>query len=197
MVNEDSYVVYKKWYPNMFGFTYFVIKNRNIYNKELYLKGTTPILYTSDFDIAMNVVKNYEKYITYNVERLQLGVYEKENWLYNVAYYSTVRLGSEVGAFLPFTMLLELQRQISSPIPGVSVFEMIGNLTSPQKFLRTVDRGFWKDHLYLEQYASYFIPGVKSILTASDVSTMRDQRRFFQNQGFSFDWITLSPDKER
>jgi hypothetical protein len=122
---------------------------------------------------------------------------ERENWLYNVAYYSTVRLGSEVGAFLPFTMLLELQRQISSPIPGVSVFEMIGNLTSPQKFLRTVDRGFWKDHLYLEQYASYFIPGVKSILTASDVSTMRDQRRFFQNQGFSFDWITLSPDKER
>ena len=31
--------------------------------KELYLKDTTPILYTSDFDIAMNVVKNYEKYM--------------------------------------------------------------------------------------------------------------------------------------
>ena len=56
MVNEDSYVVYKTWYPKIFGFTYFVIKNRNIYNEEL-LKDTTPILYTDDFNIATNVVR--------------------------------------------------------------------------------------------------------------------------------------------
>lgn len=56
MVNENSYVVYKTWYPKIFGFTYFVIKNRNIYNEEL-LKDTTPILYTGDFDIATNVVR--------------------------------------------------------------------------------------------------------------------------------------------
>lgn len=62
MVNEDNYVVYKTQSPNMFGCTYFVIKNRNIYNKELYLKDTTPILYTSDFDIAMNVVKKFNQY---------------------------------------------------------------------------------------------------------------------------------------
>lgn len=56
MVNEDSYVVYKTWYPKIFGFTYFVIKNRDIYNEEL-LKDTTPILYTNDFDIATNIVR--------------------------------------------------------------------------------------------------------------------------------------------
>ena len=55
MVNEDSYVVYKEWYPKIFGFTYFLIKNRNIYNEEL-LKDTTPILYTDDFNTAINVV---------------------------------------------------------------------------------------------------------------------------------------------
>ena len=57
MANKDSYVVYKIWYPKIFGFTYFVIKNRNIYNEEL-LEDTTPILYTSDFDIATNIVRN-------------------------------------------------------------------------------------------------------------------------------------------
>lgn len=57
MVDEDSYVVYKKRCPKTFGFTYFVTKNRNIYNKELYFKDTIPILYTSDFDIAINVVR--------------------------------------------------------------------------------------------------------------------------------------------
>ena len=62
MVNEDSYVVYKKRCHNMFGFTYFVIKNRNIYNKELYLKDTIPILYTSNFDIAINVVRKFNQY---------------------------------------------------------------------------------------------------------------------------------------
>ena len=56
MINKDSYVVYKTWYPKIFGFTYFVIKNRNIYNEEL-LKDTTPILYTDDFNIATNVVR--------------------------------------------------------------------------------------------------------------------------------------------
>lgn len=56
MTNENNYVVYKTWYPKIFGFTYFVIKNRNIYNEEL-LKDTTPILYTDDFDIAINVVR--------------------------------------------------------------------------------------------------------------------------------------------
>lgn len=55
-MNENSYVVYKTWYPKIFGFTYFLIKNRNIYNEEL-LKDTTPILYTDDFDIATNVVR--------------------------------------------------------------------------------------------------------------------------------------------
>lgn len=55
MVKENSYVVYKTWYPKIFGFTYFVIKNRNIYNEEL-LKDTTPILYTDDYDIATNIV---------------------------------------------------------------------------------------------------------------------------------------------
>lgn len=56
MVKEDSYVVYKTWYPRVFGFTYFVIKNRNIYNEEL-LGDTTPILYTNNFDIATNIVR--------------------------------------------------------------------------------------------------------------------------------------------
>ena len=51
MVNEDSYVVYKTWYPKIVGFTYFVIRDRNIYNEEL-LEDTTPILYTDDFNIA-------------------------------------------------------------------------------------------------------------------------------------------------
>ncbi|QGJ84922.1 hypothetical protein [Lactococcus phage P1048] len=55
MVNEDSYVVYKTWYPKIFGFTYFVIRNRNIYKEEL-LEETTPILYTNNFDIATNIV---------------------------------------------------------------------------------------------------------------------------------------------
>ncbi len=56
MVKEDSYVVYKTWYPKIFGFTYFVIRDRDIYNEEL-LKDTTPILYTDDFDIATNIVR--------------------------------------------------------------------------------------------------------------------------------------------
>ena len=55
MINKDSYVVYKEWYPEIFGFTYFVIRDRDIYNEEL-LEDTTPILYTSDFNIAMNIV---------------------------------------------------------------------------------------------------------------------------------------------
>lgn len=54
-MNENSYVVYKTWYPKIFVFTYFLIKNRNIYNEEL-LKDTTPILYTDDFNTAINVV---------------------------------------------------------------------------------------------------------------------------------------------
>lgn len=62
MENEDVYVVYKTWYPKIFGFTYFVIRNRNIYNEEL-LEDTTPILYTDDFNIAtITVVRLREEY---------------------------------------------------------------------------------------------------------------------------------------
>ena len=56
MVKENGYVVYKTWYPKIFGFTYFVIRDRNIYNEEL-LEDTTPILYTDDFNIATNIVR--------------------------------------------------------------------------------------------------------------------------------------------
>ena len=56
MVKENGYVVYKTWYPKIFGFTYFIIRDRNIYNEEL-LKDTTPILYTDDFDVATNIVR--------------------------------------------------------------------------------------------------------------------------------------------
>ncbi|AHC94141.1 hypothetical protein T548_0063 [Lactococcus phage phiL47] len=56
MVKENGYVVYKTWYPKIFGFTYFIIRDRNIYNEEL-LKDTTPIIYTDDFDIATNIVR--------------------------------------------------------------------------------------------------------------------------------------------
>lgn len=121
---------------------------------------------------------------------------DKENWMYNLIYYTNVRLGSEVGAFmpLPFGMPLELQRQISSPIPGVSLVQQIGNILSPQKAFRTVETGFWKDHLYLEQYTAYLIPGFKSITTFADVSTMRRQRGFFQDQGFSIKWFTDKDD---
>ena len=56
MENEDSYVVYKTWYPKMFGFTYHVISDKNIYNEEL-LEDTTPILYTDDYDIARIVTR--------------------------------------------------------------------------------------------------------------------------------------------
>lgn len=55
MVNEDSYVVYKIWYPK-FGFTYFVIRDKNIYKEEL-LEDTIPILYTNNFNIAINIVR--------------------------------------------------------------------------------------------------------------------------------------------
>lgn len=62
MVKEDGYVVYKTWYPKIFGFTYFVIRDRNIYNEEL-LEDTTPILYTDDFNIAIITVGRLrEKY---------------------------------------------------------------------------------------------------------------------------------------
>ena len=56
MVKENGYVVYKTWYPKIFGFTYFIIRDRNIYNEEL-LKDTTPIIYTDYFDIATNIVR--------------------------------------------------------------------------------------------------------------------------------------------
>lgn len=56
MENEDIYVVYKTWHPKMFGFTYYVISDKNIYNEEL-LEDTTPILYTDDYDIARIVTR--------------------------------------------------------------------------------------------------------------------------------------------
>ena len=60
MENEDCYVVYKTWYPKMFGFTYFFIYDKNIYDEEL-LEDTTPILYTDDYDIASIVTERLRK----------------------------------------------------------------------------------------------------------------------------------------
>lgn len=56
MVDRKTYVVHKVWDKRLNRYTYYMIKNKNIYMEEL-LDDSIPILYTDSFVIASTITK--------------------------------------------------------------------------------------------------------------------------------------------
>lgn len=58
MVDRKTYVVYRQWSERLFRYTYYMIKNKNIYTEEL-LDDSIPILYTDSFVIASAITRRF------------------------------------------------------------------------------------------------------------------------------------------
>lgn len=115
-------------------------------------------------------------YITYSNERLQLGIYEKELWLYRVLHGQTIIFPSEMAEHMTtLTYGKDVACGIAALVGNKSAYRQIVHITTAESI-------YWRDVINLYQRVFYDVTGEQMKVKFIDLSEELRKNLFNQYQ---------------